>query len=42
MLAAWVAETDFALAEPVADALTRAVRDGVTGYPPFDARSGLR
>ena len=42
VLAAWVAETDFALAEPVADALTRAVRNGVTGYPPDDAQSGLR
>ena len=41
VLAAWVAETDFALPEPVADALARAVRDGVTGYPPEDARSGL-
>jgi cysteine-S-conjugate beta-lyase len=41
VLAAWVAETDFGLAEPVAEALTRAVRDGVTGYPPDDPQSGL-
>lgn len=41
VLAAWLAETDFALAGPVADALARAVRDGVTGYPPDDARSSL-
>jgi cysteine-S-conjugate beta-lyase len=41
VLAAWVAETDFALAEPVADALNRVVRAGVTGYPPDDPESGL-
>jgi cysteine-S-conjugate beta-lyase len=41
VLAAWVAETDFALAEPVAEALRRAVCDGVTGYPPDDAGSSL-
>jgi cystathionine beta-lyase len=33
VLPLWVAEMDVALAEPVADALHRAVRDGDTGYP---------
>ena len=36
VLPAWVAEMDYALAPPVADALQRAVADGVVGYPPFD------
>lgn len=36
VLPAWVAEMDYALAPPVAEALQRAVADGVTGYPPFD------
>ena len=31
---AWVAEMDYALAPPIAEALARAVADGVTGYPP--------
>ncbi len=31
----WVAEMDFALAVPVADAVTAAVRRGTAGYPPF-------
>ncbi len=35
VLPAWVAEMDYALAPPVAEALQRAVADGVTGYPPF-------
>jgi len=35
VLPAWVAEMDYALAPPVAEALRRAVADGVTGYPPF-------
>ena len=35
VLPAWVAEMDYALAPPVAEALHRAVADGVTGYPPF-------
>ena len=35
VLPAWVAEMDYALAPPVAEALIRAVRDGVTGYPAF-------
>ena len=34
VLPAWVAEMDYALAPPVAEALQRAVADGVTGYPP--------
>ena len=33
VLPAWVAEMDYALAPPVAEALQRAVADGVTGYP---------
>jgi cystathionine beta-lyase len=33
VLPAWVAEMDYALAPPVAEALERAVADGVTGYP---------
>ncbi|GCD90331.1 MalY/PatB family protein [Nocardioides sp. LS1] len=32
---AWVAEMDFALAEPVVEAVTDAVRRGTAGYPPF-------
>jgi cystathionine beta-lyase len=36
VLPAWVAEMDYALAPPVAEALQRAVVDGVTGYPAFD------
>ncbi len=36
VIPAWVAEMDFALAPPVAEALRQAVADGVTGYPPFD------
>jgi cystathionine beta-lyase len=35
VLPAWVAEMDYALAPPVAEALQRAVADGVTGYPPL-------
>ncbi|MGZ4446275.1 MAG: aminotransferase class I/II-fold pyridoxal phosphate-dependent enzyme [Nocardioides sp.] len=31
----WVAEMDYALAEPVVAALTDAVRRGTAGYPPF-------
>lgn len=41
VLPAWVAEMDYALAEPVQEALQRAVADGVTGYPPAtDPRLG--
>ncbi|QBR93025.1 MalY/PatB family protein [Nocardioides euryhalodurans] len=39
VLPAWVAEMDYALAPPVAEALQQAVLDGVTGYPP-DAVDG--
>ncbi len=35
VLPAWVAEMDFAVAEPIREALARAVADGVTGYPAF-------
>lgn len=34
-LPAFVAEMDYALAQPVADAVAAAVRQGTTGYPPF-------
>ncbi len=33
VLPAWVAEMDYALAPPVHEAVTRAVADGITGYP---------
>lgn len=33
VLPAWIAEMDFALAPPVADALREAVEHGLTGYP---------
>ncbi len=33
-VASWVAEMDYALAEPLVDALSAAVRRGTTGYPP--------
>lgn len=32
---AWVAEMDYALAEPIVEAVTGAVRRGTAGYPPF-------
>jgi cysteine-S-conjugate beta-lyase len=41
VLPAWVAEMDFALAEPVAAALHDAVDRGAVGYSPGDARTGL-
>jgi cystathionine beta-lyase len=34
VIPAWVAEMDFRLAEPVEEALVRAIRGGATGYPP--------
>lgn len=40
VLPAWVAETDYGLCPPVEQALLRAVRDGVRGYP-FDADRSL-
>lgn len=36
VLPCWVAEMDYALAPPVAEALQRAVRDQVTGYPDME------
>jgi cystathionine beta-lyase len=36
VLPAWVAEMDFAVAEPIEAALRRAIDDGAFGYPPFD------
>lgn len=41
VLPAWVAEMDYALAPPVAEALHRAVADGATGYPRFEAGGAL-
>ncbi|WP_432478079.1 MalY/PatB family protein [Nocardioides sp. GXQ0305] len=41
VLPAWVAEMDYALAPPVAEALQRAVTDGVTGYPPALVNAAL-
>ncbi len=41
VLPAWVAETDYALDPVVREALLRAVRDGVTGYPTDPQDSGL-
>ncbi len=40
-LASWVAEMDYELDPVVRDALTDAVLRGVTGYPPFDADTGV-
>lgn len=36
VLPLWVAELDVPLAEPVVEAVTKAVRDGDTGYPDFE------
>lgn len=36
VIPAWVAEMDFRLAEPIEEALVRAIRSGATGYPPHD------
>ncbi|MGA8257541.1 MAG: aminotransferase class I/II-fold pyridoxal phosphate-dependent enzyme [Nocardioides sp.] len=33
VIPAWVAEMDYAIAEPITEALQRAVADGMTGYP---------
>lgn len=41
VIPAWVAEMDYALAPEVHEALTRAVADGVTGYPVFDEQPEL-
>ncbi len=40
-IASWVAEMDYALDPAVQEALTDAVLRGVTGYPPFDAGTGV-
>ncbi len=36
VIPAWVAEMDYAVAEPIEAALRRAIDDGALGYPPFD------
>jgi cystathionine beta-lyase len=36
VIPAWVAESDYAWAPPIAEALAEAVARGLTGYPPFD------
>jgi cystathionine beta-lyase len=36
VLPAWVAEMDYAVAEPIEAALRRAIDEGAFGYPPFD------
>ena len=41
VLPAWVAEMDFALAEPITAALHDAVDRGAVGYSPSDARTGV-
>ena len=41
VLPAWVAEMDFALAEPIAGALHDAIDRGAVGYSPSDARTGV-
>ncbi|MDO9457925.1 MalY/PatB family protein [Nocardioides sp.] len=41
VLPAWVAEMDYAVAEPVREALLRAVTAGMTGYPPGGAGGAL-
>jgi cysteine-S-conjugate beta-lyase len=41
VIPAWVAEMDYALDPVVQDAVLRAVRDGITGYPTFPADPAL-
>lgn len=41
VLPAWVAEMDYAAAPPVAEAVARAVTDGVLGYPTFEGGGAL-
>jgi len=41
VIPAWVAEMDYALDPVVREAVLRAVRDGVTGYPVYPASKGL-
>lgn len=40
VLPAWVAEMDYALMPEIVEALTEAVRTGITGYPRFDKHGG--
>lgn len=40
VLPAWVAEMDYALMPEIVEALTAAIRTGVTGYPRFDRYGG--
>ncbi len=41
VIPAWVAEMDYEIAPVVREPVLRAVHDGITGYPPPDARSGV-
>ena len=41
VLPAWVADMDFDVAPPIADALRKAITDGDLGYPPDDQSSTL-
>lgn len=41
VLPAWIAEMDYAIAEPIREALVEAVQVGVTGYPPMGAGGAL-
>ena len=41
VIPAWVAEMDYAIAPAITEALTRAVSDGVVGYPSFDTSGEL-
>ena len=41
VLPAWVAETDFAIAPVVTDAVRAAIERGDVAYPPYDDRTGL-
>ncbi|WP_340538970.1 MalY/PatB family protein [Nocardioides sp. GXZ039] len=41
VLPAWVAEMDYAVAEPITEALHRAIDAGMTGYPRFGAGGAL-
>jgi len=41
VIPAWVAEMDYALDPVVRDAVLRAVRDGMTGYPAYPTAPGL-
>ena len=41
VLPAWVAEMDYAIAEPITEALHRAITRGMTGYPALGAGGAL-